>query len=446
MFIRDRIRELRRVPAGQLRPNPKNWRTHPPAQRDALKGLLAELGYCDALLARELADGTLELIDGHLRAETTPDLEVPVLVLDVTAEEAAKLLLTLDPLASLAEANLDQLTTLLASVETDSEAVQALLADLAAGELTRFPVPERIEGLTDPDAIPQPPDEPITRPGDLWILGNHHLLCGDARKAKDVDQVLDGAAVHLINTDPPYNVRVEPRSNNAISAGLSSFPQYQRLDTGRDLCRHPAKSKPTIKKLRAKDRPLTNDFLSDADFDCLLLSSFTNIARTLTAGRSFYIYGGFSNLGSVPMALRQCGLYFSQAIIWVKEHPVLTRKDYLGNHEWCFYGWKEGAAHQFFGPANVTDVWSVKKVNAQSMIHLTEKPVELATRAMEYSSKPGENVLDLFGGSGSTLIAAEQTGRKAFLLELDALYCDVIVARWEQFTGRKAEQKANGAP
>src|SRR6516164_1136345 len=146
MFIRDRIRELRRVPASQLRPNPKNWRTHPPAQRDALRGLLAELGYCDALLARELADGTLELIDGHLRAETTPDLEVPVLVLDVTAEEAAKLLLTLDPLASLAEANLDQLTTLLASVETDSEAVQALLADLAAGELTRFPVPERIEG------------------------------------------------------------------------------------------------------------------------------------------------------------------------------------------------------------------------------------------------------------------------------------------------------------
>jgi DNA modification methylase len=134
-------------------------------------------------------------------------------------------------------------------------------------------------------------------------------------------------------------------------------------------------------------------------------------------------------------------LYFSQAIIWVKEHPVLTRKDFMGNHEWCFYCWREGAGHRFFGPNNVTDVWSVKKVNPQSMVHLTEKPVELAVRAMQYSSRAGENVLDLFGGSGSTLIAAEQTGRHAFLMELDALYCDVIVQRWENFTGKKAQRE-----
>ena len=114
----------------------------------------------------------------------------------------------------------------------------------------------------------------------------------------------------------------------------------------------------------------------------------------------------------------------------------------MGAHEWCFYGWKLGAGHQFFGPNNATDLWAIKKVNPQSMIHLTEKPVELASRAMEYSSKPGENVLDLFGGSGSTLIAAEQTGRKAFLMELDPPYCDVIVKRYEEFTGKKAERKA----
>jgi hypothetical protein len=109
----------------------------------------------------------------------------------------------------------------------------------------------------------------------------------------------------------------------------------------------------------------------------------------------------------------------------------------------CFYGWRDGAAHQFFGPTNATDLWAVKKVNPQSMIHLTEKPVELAARALEHSSRPGENVLDLFGGSGSTLIAAEQTGRKAFLMELDPLYCDVIVQRFEQFTGKKAERRRN---
>ena len=112
----------------------------------------------------------------------------------------------------------------------------------------------------------------------------------------------------------------------------------------------------------------------------------------------------------------------------------------MGNHEWCFYGWREGAAHQFLGPNNAVDVWSVKKVNPNKMCHLTEKPVELAARAIQYSSRPGENVLDLFGGSGSSLIACEQTGRNAFLMELDALYCDVIVERWEKFTGEAAQR------
>jgi DNA modification methylase len=138
--------------------------------------------------------------------------------------------------------------------------------------------------------------------------------------------------------------------------------------------------------------------------------------------------------------LKRCELYFSQAIIWVKQHPVLTRKDFMGNHEWCFYGWREGAGHKFYGPNNAPDVWPIKKVNPQSMIHLTEKPVELAVRAMQYSSLAGENVLDLFGGSGSTLISAIQTGRRAFLMELDALYCDVIVQRFERFSGKKAER------
>ena len=113
----------------------------------------------------------------------------------------------------------------------------------------------------------------------------------------------------------------------------------------------------------------------------------------------------------------------------------------MGAHEWCFYGWREGAAHRFYGPANATDLWAVEKVNPQNMVHLTEKPVELAARAMEYSSKRGENVLDLFGGSGSTLIAAEQTGRRAFLMEVDPLYADVIVQRFEQFSGQKAERR-----
>ena len=182
--------------------------------------------------------------------------------------------------------------------------------------------------------------------------------------------------------------------------------------------------------------------MSEEDFGRLLHAWFGNLARVLLPGRAFYAWGGYSNCANYPTALRACGLYFSQAIIWDKQHPVLTRKDYMGAHEWCFYGWKEGAGHQFFGPANATDLWEIKKVNPQNMVHLTEKPVELASRALQYSSRPGEHVLDLFAGSGSTLIAAEQTGRKAFLMELDPLYCDVIIARYERFTGKKAERAA----
>jgi DNA modification methylase len=192
--------------------------------------------------------------------------------------------------------------------------------------------------------------------------------------------------------------------------------------------------------MRAKDRPLVNDFVSEEAFDAMLLAWFGNIARALEPGRGFYIWGGYANLANYPKPLKECGLYFSQGIVWDKEHPVLTRKDFMGAFEICFYGWKEGAGHEFYGPNNATDLWHVKKVNPQAMVHLTEKPVELAVRSIQYSSLPGQNVLDLFGGSGSTLIGCEQTGRRAFLMELDQAYCDVIVERWEKFTGRKAER------
>ena len=439
MNIRDRIKELRRVRAGDLRPHPKNWRKHPQEQHDALRGILAEVGFVDALMVRELPDGALQIVDGHLRAETTPDAEVPVLIVDLDDKEADKVLATFDPLGAMAEPDELVLEQLLKGIETDSEALAAMLEQLSddagcgnGGEITE-------------DDVPDPPDEAITQPGDLWILGDHRLLCGDSSKPEDVDRLLGGAVIHLVNTDPPYNVKVEPRSNNAIAAGLSSFAgtkHHQSLD----LARHPGKSKPTNKKMRAKDRPLANDFVSDDAFDVLLAAWFGNMARVLAPGRSLYIWGGYANCANYPPVLKACGLYFSQAIIWDKQHPVLTRKDFMGAHEWCFYSWKEGAAHKFFGPNNVSDLWRVKKISPQKMEHLTQKPVELAARAMQYSSRPGENVLDLFGGSGSTLIAAEQTGRKAYLMEIDPPYADVIVDRWQRFSGKSAVLASTGKP
>ncbi len=190
------------------------------------------------------------------------------------------------------------------------------LIGFSQDELAELLDPGVKDGLTDPDDVPEPPDEAVTQPGDLWILGDHRLLCGDSSKPEDVDRLLGGATIQLVNTDPPYNVRVEPRSNNA---------------------------------------------------------------RVLDPGRGFYIWGGYANCANYPPFLKKHKLYFSQAIIWDKQHPVLTRKDFMGAHEWCFYGWKEGAAHQYLGPHNATDLWHVKKINPNKMVHLTEKPVELAS-------------------------------------------------------------------
>jgi DNA modification methylase len=382
------------------------------------------------------------IIVGHTRYKAALQLglkEVPVHVaVGLTPAQAKAYRIADNQTATLSAWDEDKLLLELAQLQQSDFDLN--LTGFSADELLRLLGSEQNEGQTDPDAIPEPPDEPITQPGDLWLLGKHRLLCGDSSRAEDVDRLLGGAAIHLVNCDPPYNVKVEPRSNNAIAAGLSSFTGWTH-HLSLDVARHPENSQPTTKKLRPKDRPLANDSVSDAEYDRLLLAWFGNIGRVLDPGRSFYIWGGYANCANYPPALKATGLYFSQAIIWDKQHPVLTRKDYMGAHEWCFYGWREGAAHQFFGPANATDLWSIHKVNPRNMIHLTEKPVELAGRALHYSSRPGEHVLDLFGGSGSTLIAAEQTGRRAFVMELDPLFCDVIVQRWEQFAGQKAERR-----
>src|SRR5262249_47289893 len=158
------------------------------------------------------------------------------------------------------------------------------------GEDFGIDLSELTAGNTDPDDIPEPPDETKTKLGDLWLLGNHRLLCGDSSKDTDVDRLLDGAVIHFVNTDPPYNVRVEPRSNNAIAAGLSSFQGTQHHQA-LDLARHPEKAQPTDRKLRAKDRPLANDFVSDEEFNRLLRGWFGNISRVLEPGRAYYIWG-----------------------------------------------------------------------------------------------------------------------------------------------------------
>jgi len=423
----------------RLKPYDKNPRINDNAV-EAVARSIREYGFRQPIVVD--ADGVI--IVGHTRWKAALKLgleEVPVHVAsDISPEQIKAYRIADNKTAELATWDMELLPVELSDLQGMD--VDLELLGFTGDELAKLLDPGVKEGLTDPDTVPEPPDEPTTQPGDLWVLGEHRLLCGDAGSAADVDRLLNGAGVHLVNTDPPYNVRVEPRSNNAIAAGLSSFGEKGLgHNQAFDLARHPKTAKATTKKLRAKDRPLMNDFVTEEEFGRLLRAWFGNIARVLQPGRAFYIWGGFRNCGNYPAALSDCHLYFSQAIIWVKEHPVLCRKDFMLNHEWCFYGWREGAAHVFLGPNNASDVWSVKKVSPQKMVHLTEKPVELAVRAIQYSSRAGENVLDLFGGSGSTLIGCEQTGRRALLMELDPPYCDVIVRRWEEFTGQKAERQ-----
>lgn len=405
---------------------------------DAVAASLKEFGFRQPIVVDK--DGVI--VCGHTRYKAALQLglaKIPVHVAtDLTPEQIKAYRIADNKTADWAEWDYEILPIELSELQ-DAGFDMGLLA-FDEKELVRLLDTEINQGNTDPDAVPEPPDEAITQPGDIWILGNHRLMCGDSSSEADLDTLLDGKTIDLVNMDPPYNVKVEPRSNNAIAAGLSSFGKGLQHHQSFDVARDKTKAQKTTPKLRAKDRPLENDFVSKEDFDEMLLAWFNNASRVLRPGGSFYIWGGYANLGNYPGPLKAAGLYFSQGIVWDKQHPVLTRKDFMGAFEICFYGWKEGAGHKFYGPNNATDLWHVKKVNPQSMIHLTEKPVELAVRAIQYSSKPGKNVLDLFGGSGSTLIGCEQTGRNAFLMEIDPPYCDVIVQRWEEFTGKKAER------
>ncbi len=487
------------VPLSRIRSDPANVRTHDARNLDAVAASLARFGQQKPIVI----DSSGVIVAGNATAEAARRLgwtHVAAVRTCLKGSERTAYSLADNRTAELAGWDDMALHTLLRDLLAEDAALfeatgfrEDDLADLLHDYIA--------QGLTDPDAVPEPPARATTKRGDLWEMGEHRLFCGDSGAAADVDRLLDAGPVAMIHTDPPYNVGVEPRSNNAIAAGAASiYPlkTHQVMDVAKGGPR-----RKTTARMRAKDRPLVGDNASDEEFRRTLAAWFGQMGRVLRPGGSFYVWGGYANFVNYAPALANAGLYLSQAIVWVKEHPVLTRKDFLGNHEWCFYGWREGAGHVFHGPTNVpdvwelarsgddhsdcqglgagllvaenagdafvilpkppghklrrivlgkdgaarfhldgaTDVWRVRKVPGQEMVHLTEKPVELAVRAIQYSSRRGETVLDLFGGSGSTLIACEQTGRKGRLMELDPLYCDVIVERYAEFTGKKATRR-----
>lgn len=407
---------------------------------DAVAASLQQFGFRQPIVV----DANGVIVCGHVRYKAAVKLgldRIPVHVArDLTAEQIRAYRLADNQTADLAFWDYELLPIELRELRDADYDIGSL--GFSENALSALLEPITRDGLTEADAVPELPDEAITKPGDLWILGDHRLLCGDSSKLEDVDRLLAGATIHLVNTDPPYNLKVAPRSNNAIAAcSDSSLRNHnQRLAVARNYrC-----ERRTHRKLRAKDRPLANDFVSEEAFDLWVDAWIGNFAGALAPGRSFYVWGGYNNFNNYPRLFQKHKLHLADVLVWDKQRPVLDRKDFLQVYEIAFYGWRRGAPHVFVGPHNVENVWRVPKMPAQKTVHLTEKPVELALRAIQYSSREGECVLDLFGGSGSTLIAAEQAGRRAFLMEIDPLYCDVIVQRWEQFTGRHAEREGKG--
>ena len=300
------------------------------------------------------------------------------------------------------------------------------------------------EGLCDPDDVPEPPDEAID-PARRSVDSRR----SPAALRRQLEARGRGPPARRRHDPPGEHRPAVQRQGRAAEQqrhrrGPVVVPGRTRITRDSTSPGIPAKSKPTRKKLRAKDRPLANDFVTDEAFDAMLLDAGSGTWRGCwsRAGR-FYIWGGYANFGNYPPALKASGLYFSQAIIWDKQHPVLTRKDFMGALSGASTAGRRARPQVPRAEQRHRSV-ARQEDQSQQMVHLTEKPVELAVRAMQYSSRPGENVLDLFGGSGSTLIAAEQTGRKAFLMELDPSYCDVIADRFQRFTGKPAILERTG--
>ena len=306
---------------------------------DAVAASIREFGWKVPIVVD--ADGVI--ICGHTRYKAAMQLgmeKVPVHVAkDLSPEQVKAFRIADNKTAEIAEWDYDILPIELSELADAGFDMDLLAFD--EKELVRLLDSEVQQGLTDPDAVPELPDEAITKRGDIWVLGNHRLMCGDSASESDLDRLLDANLVHLLAMDPPYNVKVEPRSSTAIAAGLSSFSnkKAQLHHQGFDQSRGATDPHKAQKKMRAKDRPLENDFVSDEAFDQMLLAWFGNASRVMKPGASFFIWGGYANLANYPRPLKEAGLYFSQALVWDKMHPVLTRKDFMGAFELCFYGW-----------------------------------------------------------------------------------------------------------
>lgn len=332
------------------------------------------------------------IVAGHTRYKAAKLLnitEIPCIIADDLSDEQVKAFRLIDnKAAELASWDIDLLNLELENIKD---------IDM---ELFDFQISNILDNVVDDEYEVELPEDPKTKNGNIYKLGNHYLMCGDSTNAEDVKKLMNNQLADLIVTDPPYNVNYEGKTDNNLK--------------------------------------IMNDNMEDNQFYSFLESAFINLYDSIKAGGSIYVFHADTEGLNFRKAIMSSGFKLAECLVWVKNAFVMGRQDYHWKHEPVLYGWKPGASHYFINDRSQSTVLEFDKP-IRNEEHPTMKPIDLIAYLINNSSKKDEIVLDLFGGSGTTMIACEQTNRKAFIMELDPRYCDVIVDRWEKFTNQKAE-------
>jgi DNA modification methylase len=388
--------QIEYVLATDLVPYENNSRTHSQQQVDQIKRSMTEFGFTNPILVDE-HNG---IIAGHGRLQAAQELGiklVPTITLKGLTEAQRKAYVIADnQLALNAGWDLDTLKSELLTLKDvdydltlmgfDNDFLNGILQDVE-------------EGKTDEDAVPEAPETPVTVLGDIWVLGNHRLMCGDSTSIDEVEKLMDGQKADLWLTDPPYNVAYEGGTKDALK--------------------------------------IQNDSMSDLDFRQFLRDCYVAADFVMKEGAVFYIWHADLEGYNFRGAAMDAGWKVRQCLIWKKQTLVMGRQDYHWKHEPCLYGWKEGAGHLWAADRKQTTILEFDRPS-RSAEHPTMKPVELFEYQLLNNTKGSDLVLDSFGGSGTTMIAAEKNNRYSRLMELDPKYCDVIITRWQEFTGKQA--------
>ncbi len=407
--------ELESLPVASLVPYARNARTHSAAQVAQIAGSIKEFGFTNPVLI-DAEDG---IIAGHGRVLAARQLnlaQVPCIRLGHLSEAQRRAYVLVDNKLAL---NAGWDAQMLASeiLELKDLNFDLDLTGFSSEEIGALLARAGTQGLTDPDAVPEPPETPIACVGDVWLLGRHRLVCGDCTQADIVEKALNGVKPHLMVTDPPYGVEYDANWRN--QTGIAEDGSLQRIKTGR-----------VRKSIGAKAiGKVQNDNRSD-----------WREAWALFPGDVAYVWHAGRHATSVDLSLNACDFEVRCQVIWDKGRMIIGRGDYHWAHEPCWYAVRKGKVGHWAGDRKQTTLWLISH-RASETGHSTQKPVECMKRPIENNSSPGQAIYEPFSGLGTTIIAAEMTGRTCHAIELNPTYVDIAVKRWEQFTGEKATRE-----